>query len=532
MATILMVYCNRLVSGVQYSGIASMSAFAKRGGHKYLLFDAAAYTNEKKAGSYRSYKDNKFLIDLEFRPITNAEVMPFKKPMAELLADLESELLKSKVDVVGFSSFSDDWPFTLFLIRKVRAMLPSTPIIVGGVHATVAPDEVIKHEEVTMLCVGEGEEALVELLDSIDKGQIDTAIQNLWIKTGDAVIKNSLRPLVRLDGSFPKADWTLYNDMHFYYPFEGKLFRRGSVFASRGCPYSCSYCINDLFMRLYAGDKPCRFKGVSYLIDEISRLKDTYALEFLRFWDETFLAMPRTYLSDFEKEYKREIGLPFTIETTATTVTDERSRILAEMGCQSVSVGVETSNEHLRTGLLGKKVSNAAYDECFRLLTKYGLRKVANFMFFLPHQTLDDMWNDVHACKKWKIDHPSARIFYPYPGTTLREYCMRNGMIDTAALGWIEDEEAIKSLNNLSENYITFQDTVMKCDTRLKREGKKILDNFILFQETEVQSHARLVELLDRDDYDAKSVIRTMECDVYRKRFGEEPVLKKSLDAI
>jgi len=523
MATILMIHCNRLVSGVQYPGMSSLSAFSKRAGHNFVFFDTANYTSQNTSESYRSYKDNRFRIDLEFRHIKDKEAMPFKKPLPELLTDLKREISSRKIDMVGVSSFSDDWAFALFIIKKVRAILPSVPIVVGGVHATVNPNGVIKHPEVTAVCVGEGEEALVELLDSIDRGRIDTSIKNLWIKDAGKVIKNALRPLIKLDDDFPRLDWSLYNDTNFYYPFEGKLFRRGSVFVARGCPYSCSFCINDLFKRTYPGSSQCRFKSLEYAINELAYLKNEYRLEFLRFWDETFLAMPRKFLLDFAKAYKEKIDLPFTIETTAPTINEENAGMLADMGCQSVSIGVETSNERLRKGLLGKPISDSAYDKCFKILTECGLRKVANLMFFLPHQTLDDMWADVYACQRWKIDHPSARIFYPYVGTTLRDYCIQNDMIDLPTLNWIEDEEAVKTLDGLNENYITFQDTVLKFDPAVKEAGKKILNNFILFQETELSGHAQLSQLLDRDEESARNTLRKLEIEVYKKRFGEEP---------
>ena len=113
MATILLIHCNRLVSGVQYPGISSLSAFVKKAGHEFIFFDVANYTSDKSIESYRYYKDRKLHIDLEFRHIKNRNAIPFKKPIKTLLADLETEILGRKIDVIGFSSFSDDWPFAL-----------------------------------------------------------------------------------------------------------------------------------------------------------------------------------------------------------------------------------------------------------------------------------------------------------------------------------------------------------------------------------------------------------------------------------
>jgi len=527
MAAILLINCNRLVSGVQYLGISSISAFLKKAGHDVIFFDTAEYASNKDAESYNCFKDNKSRINLEFKHIKDVEAMPVKRPIELLLIDLKNEILNHRIDVVGFSSFSDDWPFTLFLIRKIRSLLSNVPIIVGGIHATVAPEQVIKHPEVDMICLGEGEEPIVELLNCIDDGDIKLSIKNLWLKHNGKIHRNPMRSLLQFTNDFPIPDWSLYNDIHFYYPFEGELFRRGSISIGRGCPHYCNFCINSYLKHIYAKEKNLmRFKPIDYFIREISYLRNKYKLEFIRFWDESFLALPRMYFSELVRAYKKEIGLPFTIETTAQTLNHENARLLAEMGCLSVSIGVETSNETLRAKILNKPIPNEAYERCFKIATEYGLRKVANFMFFLPHQTIADMWRDVYLCRKWKINHASARFFYPYVGTSLRDYCVKNDLLDLDILKRIEDEESIRQVDDLNNAFVTFQGIVLKANLKDKQEARMILDNFVLFQETSLSRHDELKRLLfTEDNADSDIILRDMERKVYKKRFKEEPIV-------
>ena len=518
-----MIQCNRLVFGVQYPGISSISAFVRKSGHEFVLFDTANYFDDKVSNIDRHHKVIKSSIDLEFRQVKNKEKLHRGKPIRNLLTDLEVAITKqNKIDIIGVSCFSEDWPFALFLIRKVRCILPDVLIVVGGVHASIMPEQVIMHSEVNMVCVGEGELPIVELLDSIDSGEVDLAIQNLWIKCKNKTIRNSQRTLLQFENDFPMLDWTDYNDFHFMYPFEGRLYRRGSVFIGRGCPYSCKFCVNFLMNTSSNRNGQLPYKDVELIIKEIGYLKDEYNLEFLRFWDETFLAKPKEYLLEFARAYKNEIDMPFTVETTAQTINHDNVRMLVGMGCQSVSIGVETSNEKLRMEILGKRITNEVFDKCFEIITEYGLRKVANFMFFLPHQTLDDMWNDVYSSARWKIDHPSVRIFYPYVGTALREYCIKHDLIDLDLVRRMENEEAIHDISGLSNEFVTFQDTVLYFDAKVKEQAMRILDNFILFQETQPSRHQYLTQLLDRNNIDSKMALRKIECEIYKKRFGTD----------
>jgi radical SAM superfamily enzyme YgiQ (UPF0313 family) len=217
--------------------------------------------------------------------------------------------------------------------------------------------------------------------------------------------------------------------------------------------------------------------------------------------------------------YSDRVSLPFTIETTANSISPEKLQLLADMGCQSISIGVETSNENLRKSVLKKNISNSCFSETFKLITKYGLRKVANFMFFLPHQTAEDMYQDIICCQDWKIEAASPRIFYPYLGTALRNYCLDRNLLDCTLLERIEDEYAINSLADLSNKWISFQDTVLKFDDKTKQTGKILLENFILLQEIPQWMHKWANKLLEQRNNIPDMVFNELNATVYKKRF-------------
>ena len=519
MGIILIVQCNRLVSGVQYPGLSSIAAHVKQAGHAFALFDSARYSPVLQQVDCA----NDFYtppISLQFKPFANGIVsLPAKLPLQDLVSDLIRSIEGLHPDVIGFSCFSDDWSFALFLIRHIHTLYPHIPLVVGGVHATINPSQIIKHPQITAVCIGEGERPLVELMDSLAAGSINTTIRNLWFRSGHDIIRTPPRPACSLQERAPYADWEMYDDIHFVYPYEGKLYRRGSVNLSRGCPYACRFCINDFYLRL---GYRVRYKPIDFAIAELKHLKETYRLEFLRFWDESFLAVPEAYLREFAHYYTLEVNLPFTIETTANTITNEKAALLVDMGCQSVSIGIETANEDYRRKFLKKNVTNEHINRAFSILARHNIRRVANFMFLLPNQTIKDMYLDIRYCQELHIESPSPRIFYPYLGTGLREYCLEHGLINMELLNHFEDEEAIQSLEDLDGQYATFKGTVLNFSDSDVKESTILLENFIMLQETPTWLHRWLLGLLYSNTYEARIALDGISTSIFNKRYAAE----------
>ena len=520
MGKLLLVQCNRLVSGVQYPGISSIASHLQQAGHDFIFFDTADYSATVSSVEFpvaSCFSDNP--VDSLFKPIVDSSQRQAKKPLEGILTDLSLAIQRSSPDLIGFSCFSDDWPFAFFLIKSIKTEFPELSIIVGGVHAIVSPESIIAHPEVFAVCIGEGEIPLLQLLNGIDTNVPDFSIPNLWFNLSGNKIKNRTAEAFQFFNNTPFLNWDIYSASNFIFPFEGKLFRRGSYSISRGCPYSCSFCINSLnkSKTQKAANKLC-YKEPDYAIEELHFLKQKHSLEFIRFWDENFLAFPEKKLRYFADEYKKKIGLPFTIETSADLITDEKCRIIAEMGCLSVSIGVETSNEKIRKEILKKNISNKQYLNGFAILSKYGIRKVANFMWCLPSQTLNDMYEDIIFCSELGIESPSPRIFYPYLGTELRDYCLRHGLVDLNILKDREKEDRVQSLSDLGHHYQTFNESILNFTDHEKNISREMLHHFVLLLELPTWMHRHLLGLLIEGDKRYWMVMNEIRSCVANKR--------------
>ncbi|VVB64532.1 B12 binding domain protein [uncultured archaeon] len=153
------------------------------------------------------------------------------------------KISKENPDIIGFSCMSSFHKDVLSLARKIKEK-HNIPIIMGGPHATLFPD-VIKNEAIDIICRGEGEFALMDLLEAIQNKNPYHNIKNLWVKYKGNICKNELRPLVDPLDNIPLIDWSCYNST-------GILENSPPVvFLIRGCPYSCSYCFNEATRILY-----------------------------------------------------------------------------------------------------------------------------------------------------------------------------------------------------------------------------------------------------------------------------------------
>ena len=403
-------------------GLSILCACLKQAGHTLKVFDTTFYPRTVLRETYESLG---YLKKCDLRKY--GVVYHQEDPVEECVKTAR----EFQPDLIGLSAVTYSFDLGISLIQGLRRAGIDAPVIVGGTHPTVAPEEVIQHELVDMICVGEGEEAIVELCSILEEGRDPTHVRNIWHKhkKSGRICRNPVRPLIELD-QLPYPDWSYFSDMHFPRPFVGKVYRIGHVERSRGCPYRCSYCASASMQKLYRGKGVYhREKSVGRVIAELRYLRDTYNLEIIRFWDDTFLAMGKKRLLEFSEAYRKEIKLPFMISTRPETVTEERIAILKAMGVVAVSMGIESGCERIRREVLNRKLKDETILRAFRIVRAAGIRVTAFNMIGLPTETRKDIFKTIHLNRKVRPDTTTANLMYPYPGTAIRKMCLNLGLI-------------------------------------------------------------------------------------------------------
>jgi radical SAM superfamily enzyme YgiQ (UPF0313 family) len=292
-------------------------------------------------------------------------------------------------DLIGISLMTHYFDRAQQLTQHLKKSL-KVPIIWGGIHPTVRPEESLEHADLVL--VGEGEEAFLELVEKLAAGQNIDHIANIWLKKGKEIIRNPLRPLIQDLDQLPFFDFGLED--HYLYcnrekrlkPLDKELLKQNlpqepaphgtfidafrrlvnyKTMTSRGCPHHCTYCAERTLALMYRGERYLRFRSAEHVMAELRWVKKEMPfVESIFLFDDTFMARPLKDIQKFSRLYKQEIDLPFCIQASPTTTSFEKMAALVDAGLLFVEMGIQSVSERgmitYRREIKGEKILEAA----------------------------------------------------------------------------------------------------------------------------------------------------------------------------
>ncbi|MDI6720817.1 MAG: radical SAM protein [Candidatus Aenigmarchaeota archaeon] len=333
-------------------------------------------------------------------------------------------------DIIAISMITSYRQYALEMAKNVKESGLKAIVFVGGYDASFFPQIIEQCENIDVLCVGEGDEPMVELANCLDNGEDYSDIMSLWLRKGGQVIKNPLRPL---NMDMDSKSWE-DRDIYRKYPFF-KDFEFAQVMVGRGCPHLCSYCYNHQYRRMYAeigSKKYTHLRSVENVIGELLILKNKYGYKSIFFNDST-LTYDKRWLLAFCKRYKEEIDLPFTINGVVSEIDEEICQALADTKqCYLIRFGLESGDEKFRLGVMNRTNTNDQYYKATALMQKYGLRYSMQFMLGLPGETLEMSYKtlEMAAMISGKDSVHAVNVFKPYPKLDITEYGINMGVYD------------------------------------------------------------------------------------------------------
>lgn len=336
-------------------------------------------------------------------------------------------LLLSKIkdynpSLIVFSVISADYSWALSLARKIKNFT-SSHITFGGIHPSSAPEEVISHDCVDSVILGEGEFALLELAESIKNNQSDQSIRNVWFKENGGIVKNHLRPFIE------DLDFLPFPDKELYYR-EIPGYRTGyTIITRRGCVNNCSYCHNTVWQKLYPNGKRIRIRSVGNVLEELRQAKRKYNFKLLRVNDDLFTS-DKNWLKEFARQYKQEIRIPLYCFGSPSTVDEEVIGYLKDCGCYHLCLGVQSVNSKVNNEIFHRYEPIERIRQAVELCRKYKIRAVVDNIIGFPSQEESHFLEIAQFYSNNKVDRICVFWLVYYPGTDIVTIAKDRGVLN------------------------------------------------------------------------------------------------------
>lgn len=391
------------------------------------LFDGGSYGHRSISATL---SENNFeVIDLfGFWYLQDLKDMPPESTgnIVNLVRDLKPDLIGfSVISTIGFS-----------YARQVSLALRqacTAPIIFGGVHSTLTPQITLNEAHADFVCIGEGEDSIVDLCKNLSIGSSGEGIHGIMTKSNPTYVPRSLPQ--QLD-SYPfqkVSDHNSYSILSNGEICPGDLKTKERVYStrcSRGCPFHCSFCSNAKLRSISGTGKYVRSRSVNKVIEElIGHKKINSRCDSIWFWDDTF-PTETSWVAEFAQQYKRDINLPFIAWFNPKTVIEENIRLLTDAGLKSAIMGIDSASSSTRNGVFLRKETDDEIAKADAIFSKMNLSKQYDFMINHPwesHSELQDLFRMARNFKPPFILNMHDLIILP--GTNLAERAVTEGII-------------------------------------------------------------------------------------------------------
>lgn len=390
-------------------GLAYVAATLRADGHKVSVLDAALTHGDRRT------QDGRF----HFLGMTPEEIADAADPEAE---------------AYGISvMFSFTWPLVKQVIQLLKARHPETPIICGGEHVTGMPEYTLRGAPVDYVVLGEGEETASELFRALEDGKKDSldAIPGLAFLRDDILVKTPARERIRDVDSLPRPAWDLFDVPAYHrkgYVLGVNTGMTVPILATRGCPYSCTYCSNRMMW-----GRRWQPRDPGAVVDEIESYQRTYGASNFPLHDLTAI-LKKSWITDFCNELiRRDLRITWQLPsgTRCEVIDDEVAALLRRTGGTSLTFAPESGSARIRE-LIRKKLNEADLMRAVRACVREKLNVSCFFVLGFPEDTPRDLNQSVRLALRLAVagvNDIALSLFFPVPNTALYDQLVADGRI-------------------------------------------------------------------------------------------------------
>lgn len=397
-------------------GLVSVGTVLREAGHEVIVYDAD--TNENPcAMDYTRLPDHYRRYLASFQDSDH----PVWQEVGRTIQEFEP-------DVVGVSIWTAYAASAFHVARISKAINPACPVIVGGPHATVKAGEVLSIcPDVDYVVRGEGEITAAELITALADCRLRRAdsarshnpqleaIEGISSRAGGTIRHNPARERIRNLDDLPLPDRTLLRNEGTYSSED-----MGLIMTSRGCPFSCSFCVTET--------RQVRYRSIEHILAEIKHVKATYGTTQFSLKDDSFTVNKKRVAEFCDALVRAGLHIGWECNTRVDLVNEEMLRRMKRAGCNSIKVGIESGSEE-ELERMNKGITLDQARQAATLFRKTGLHWTGYFLMGTPGETSEDIYKTLDFMYEVRPDFASIGVYEPFPGTPMFEEGVQRGLV-------------------------------------------------------------------------------------------------------
>jgi radical SAM superfamily enzyme YgiQ (UPF0313 family) len=338
------------------------------------------------------------------------------------LRNIKDLLNKFSPEMIGISALTGPCLLdALDISRAAKTYNPHIHVVWGGVHPTLLPSETLYEWSVDFVVQGEGEYTLLDLVNTLGLDASINKVNGISYKKNGEIHYTSPRPVIKNLDELPLPAWHLL-DMSRYINKDIRGRRWITMNTSRGCPYRCAFCYNEVFSKQ-------NWRGLSAgrVIEQINYLQSEYGASHVNFLEDNFTVNKKRLVDICEALIKERTDLEWECESRIGSLDKDLLLKMKRSGCMRIGFGVESGSPKILQ-LLMKDITVTQSIQTFNLCKEVGIYADAYIMCGLPTETTDEFKMTLNLLRKLTYQHCDMMVFRPYPGTKLHDLCVKEGL--------------------------------------------------------------------------------------------------------
>lgn len=386
-------------------GVVSVGTALKEAGHDVAVYDAD-YNDHPTALDYTRLIDH-----------YGTYLESFADDHHPVWTEVRETLARLKPDLIGIAIWTTYAASAFHVARICKQVRPDCPVMMGGPHATVKADEVLRIcPHVDYVIRGEGEQASIELLEHLAGARPDRAsIHGLSYRREGTIQHAPAREKHRVLDTCPFPDRDLLMNAKTYTPED-----MGLIMTSRGCPYACTYCATEI-------RRTC-FRSVEHVLDEIRRTQERYGTIQFNFKDDSFTANKGRVEQLCDRIVAERLRIRWECTTRANLITGELLKTMKQAGCNSIKIGIESGSQTILEQM-NKAITLEQLRQAAQWLRKAGIHWTGYFMMGVPGETEAHIYQTLKFMYELKPDYAHIGTYEPFPGTAMFDDGVQRGLL-------------------------------------------------------------------------------------------------------